>query len=454
MLSDMLEKFNEITELLMDAEQHSPALPYKSPVDLAEVIDLKLDSQGLDENDIVALLGEIAATTTKTSGKRFFNQLFGGRIDIAVVADMLASLLNVSMYTYKVAGIHVLIEQEITKRMCKCIGFEPGEGIFTPGGSISNMIAMTMARNEAESSIKEHGIPTNHFTAYTSCQSHYSITKNAAIIGIGRQNVRHIDVDSSGKMYPDKLEEAIKNDVAAGLCPFFINATTGTTVLGAFDPVKSIADIAEKYKIWLHVDGAWGGSMILNDKYKHLFAGAERADSFTWDAHKMMGVPLVASTILTRKKGLLKKHFSEPADYLFQADDDLLNPGTRSIQCGRRNDVLKVWAAWKYLGDEGYAKRIDKLRELACYFAEKVEQDPELHLHCQPEALNVCFEVPGKSSKMICDYLDRNGIVKVGYGIFKGRSFIRAICVNPDLGKEDLDYFLKQTKDAAQLIEV
>jgi glutamate/tyrosine decarboxylase-like PLP-dependent enzyme len=452
MVSDILAQFNELAESLLKLEKETPALSYRSPEQFHRLIDLKINSEGFDEKDLVQILKTIAKNTTKTSGHRFFNQLFGGRIDIAVVADMLASLLNISMYTYKVAGVHVLLEQEIVNKMCSFIGFSEGEGIFTPGGSLSNMIAMIMARNEADHSIKQTGIPVNKFIAYTSCQSHYSVTKNAGIVGIGRQNVRQITVDYSGKMRLAELEETIQSDMVAGFKPFFINATTGTTVLGAFDDVEKIADIAEKYGIWLHVDGAWGGSMILNEKYQHLFKGAERADSFTWDAHKMMGVPLIASTILTREKGMLKKHFSEPADYLFQADDDFLNPGTRSIQCGRRNDVLKVWAAWKCLGDQGYAARIDKLRANALYLAKKIDEDNELQLLCQPESLNICFDVPEKSSQQICDYLDRNGIIKVGYGVFKNKSFIRAICVNPEMTEEDLDFFVEQIKAAAAKI--
>lgn len=452
MLDNLIKNFNRIAKKLAHSEQKHPVNPYFEPEKLKTDIDLSLNNKGATETELIDLLGNIGDKTTKTAGKRFFNQLFGGRIEISVLADMLASMLNISMYTYKVGGVHVLIEEEITNRMCKFAGFKDGEGIFTPGGSISNMIAMMMARNEADESIKENGIPTNKFVAYTSCQSHYSITKNAAIIGIGRKNVRYINVDGCGKMLIKELEEAIKKDIANGLKPFFINATTGTTVLGAFDPVNAIADIAEKYKIWLHVDGAWGGSMILNKKYQNLFKGSERADSFTWDAHKMMGVPLIASTILTRKKGLLEKHFSEPADYLFQEDDNQLNPGTRSIQCGRRNDALKVWAAWKLLGDEGYSKRVDKMRELTLYLADKIDNDPELTLHCQPESLNICFEVNGKPSCKICSYLDKNGILKVGYGIFKEKSYIRVICVNPELTIDDLDYFLEQTKLAATKI--
>ena len=447
MFTDKLDQITALFSRFLNSEKTQPASPYKSPKEMGDTVDLGLRSEGLSEDEVFALLGQVGEHTTKTSGNRFFNQLFGGRIDVATVADMLVSLMNTSMYTYKAAGINILIEQEVIDRMCQFVGFPEGEGIFTPGGSLSNMMAMTMARNEACPDLKEQGFSGSRLMAYTSCQSHYSIIKNAGLLGIGRANVRHIAVDDQGHLLVDALQEAIESDLAKGYKPFFINATTGTTVLGAFDPVAEIADIAEKFKIWLHVDGAWGGSLILNPNYQSRFEAVTRADSFTWDAHKMMGVPLSCSTILVKEKGLLEKHFSEDANYLFQVDHPELNPGLRSIQCGRRNDSLKVWAAWKLLGDAGYAKRIDRQRALALYMAEQITNDEELSLFIQPESLNVCFSFDGVCSEEICDRLNREGVLKVGYGSFNDHSFIRAICVNPDLSFNDIDLFLDAVKE-------
>ncbi len=448
MKDNFIANLTELFSSVIEMEKKSSESKFYTPEFLLDAIDLELGKSGSGQAETLALLQRIAAKTTKTSGNKFFNQLFAGRIDIALLADMLAIYLNVSMYTYKVAGIHVLIEQEVIRRMANFIGFgsESG-GIFTPGGSLSNFVAMTAARNDADPNIKDEGIGQFVMTAYTSCQSHYSLTKNANLIGIGRNNIRKITVDTSGAMLLDELEEKIKADIAAGKKPFFINATTGTTVLGAFDHVEKIADIAEKYNIWLHVDGAWGGSLLLNQDYRHLFKGIDRANSFTWDAHKMMGVPLVASAIIFKDNATLQKQISEPADYLFQADNDFYNPGTRSIQCGRKNDALKVWAAWKMLGDEGYAERIAQQRRLTLYLADLVDRDPSLKLHCQPQALNVCFDVIGKSSKAICQKLDQAEKLKIGYGTFKDHCFIRAICVNPDLTEKDLDNMIQEIKE-------
>ena len=177
--------------------------------------------------------------------------------------------------------------------------------------------------------------------------------------------------------------------------------------------------------------------------------GADIADSFAWNPHKMMGVPLACSATLFRRRGLLQKHLNETADYLFQTHDDELNPGTRSLQCGRRNDALKLWAAWQLHGDEGFDRRLCHLFDLAAEAARLVDADPRLELLVRPESLNVCFAVPGVSSEAICDHLDRTGRLLIGHGAVGGRSAIRLVVVNPALRPGDLADILAEIKLAA-----
>ncbi|NJL15191.1 MAG: PLP-dependent decarboxylase [Microscillaceae bacterium] len=218
-----------------------------------------------------------------------------------------------------------------------------------------------------------------------------------------------------------------------------MNATAGTTVLGMYDPFEALAQVCRPQGLWLHIDGAFGGSALLSRQYRHLLKGCEQADSFAWNAHKMMGVPLTASVVLFRQKGMLRKHLSEKAEYLYQGEDDY-NPGEYSLQCGRRNDALKVWAAWKYYGDEGYEARVNRQFALSHYAARQVEADPALELVQAPECLNVCFAVKGHSAKELCRELDEAGLLKVGYGRFGKREFIRMVCIDPDLEESDLDH--------------
>ncbi len=228
-----------------------------------------------------------------------------------------------------------------------------------------------------------------------------------------------------------------------------VNATAGTTVRGAFDPIREIAAVAREHGVWLHVDGALGASLVLCPARRDLVDGLELADSLAWDPHKMMGVPLQCSVLLVARAGALGGSLDETADYLFQAHPDELNPGHRSIQCGRRNDALKLWAAWLRLGDRGWDERIRRQLALARLAADKIAADPAFELVEPPPSINVCFEVRGRDSAEICDWLDREGRLKIGYGSVRGRRVLRLVCVNPDLEAADLDEILDEIRTAA-----
>ncbi len=444
-----LERTFTLVRKFIKAEAEVPVLAYRSPEELQASLDLEIREQGLSEESFFALLEQVVMETPRTASKSFFNQLFGGRNLPAFSGEVLSALMNNSMYTFKVAGPQVLIEREVIAKMLTKVGYQAGAGTITSGGSISNLISMMIARNEKDEQIRNQGMRAWPMVAYTSEEGHYSTRKNAGILGIGRDQVQAIPCDGDGKMIPSALEEQIRQDLEAGKIPFFINSTAGTTVLGAFDPFEEIAVIARKYQLWFHIDGALGGSAVLSRKHRHLLKGCEQSDSYTWNAHKMMGVPLTASAILFNKRPhILRKHFSEKAEYLFQGEDQF-NPGEESIQCGRRNDALKIWAAWKYWGDEGYEQRIDHVFALAQYAMEKIKQNPQLRLVREPECVNVCFEVKGKSSVEICTALNQRGFIKVGYGRVDQAKVIRLVCIDPAMEHGDIDHFLEKVQEVA-----
>lgn len=435
-------------ELLAGADD--PAAPGTSdPQLLGERLELALGAAGLAMEDVLARLRAVLAATRSSASWRFVNQLYGGHEPAATAAEMLAAIPNVSMHTFKAAGAQVLVERAVLRHMAVRAGFAAGEGCFTPGGSIANLVALLLARDRAAPQARDRGLDGTTLTVYTSAEGHYSIPKNAAILGIGRSNVRRVPVDDHGRMDPRALAEQLAADASAGLRPMFVNATAGTTVRGAFDPVRAIAPLARDYGAWLHVDGAYGGSMVLCPSRSDLVDGLELADSFTWDPHKMMGIPHQCSVLLVGRPGELAHSLAEAAEYLFQAHGDEFNPGHRSIQCGRRNDGLKLWAAWLRLGDHGWEERILRQLELARLAAAKIAADPAFELSETPPSINVCFEVRGHDSTTICDWLDRQGRLKIGYGTVRGRRVIRLVCVNPHFGEHDLDAILGEIKTAA-----
>lgn len=449
-LEPVIRAVAELTRELTALECSMPGEELRDPDRLATALELRPGSVGLDLDTVLDRLRAVLAATPSSSSWRFLNQLFGGREPAATAAEMLTAVPNVSMYTFKAAGAQVLVEREVLARMAKAAGLDRGEGCFTPGGSLANLVGMLLARNAADPASRDRGVGGVPMTVYTSVEGHYSIPKNAGILGFGRDRVRRVPVGSDGRMDPAELDCLIRRDLERGFRPAVVVATAGTTVRGAFDPIREAAAVARGHGAWLHVDGALGGSLLLSRRHRALLDGVELADSMSWNPHKMMGVPLQCSVLLVARRGTLAGSLDETADYLFQADVDELNPGHRSVQCGRRNDALKLWAAWLHLGDEGWDARLERQLALARRAAERIDSHPELELLERPPSVNVCFEVRDRSSVEVCDLLDRQGSLKIGHGVVRGRRAIRLVCVNPALGDTDLEAILEEILRAAR----
>lgn len=442
-ISNDLAMFSELAEALITEEEKNPVAKRIDSSKLYDSIDLSLNDSTMIDDKFKSLLKKILVSTPKTATNLFFNQLFGGRQSKAVVGDLLAVLLNNSMYTYKVAGPQVGIEQEIIRQSCDLVGYGlNSNGTFPTGGSMSNYMALIMARDAKDSSCRFDGM-TKPLIVYTSKESHYSNAKNASFAGIGRNNIRYIQADNKGKMIPEKLEAQIKEDIKNGGIPTYVNATAGTTVLGAFDPIDKIADITEKYKIWLHVDGAYCGSVIFSEKYKHLIKGVERSNSFSYNAHKMLGTPLTCSIILVNDKKHLYDSFSNDAEYLYQTDGDDFNLGKTSFQCGRRNDALKFWTLWKSVGTNGLKKIVEQQFSLANVALDYLKNNPDYTLYSFDDSISICFNYKNIDPTELCTALYEHQITVVGFGAFQENTFIRLVTINANNEKIDILNFFK-----------
>ncbi len=440
-MKETLKTFNEIASLLLEKEKSEPVADFIPSKEVFETLDISLQDEPILDEIFLNSLKELALHTPKTATRAFFNQLFGGRNDKAVLGDLLAVLLNNSMYTYKAAGPQIGIEKAILEKVCSIIGWDKNSGgSIAPGGSMTNFMAMLMARDSKNTHVRIDGV-SERMTIYTSTQSHYSIPKNAAFSGIGRNQVRYIPVDEFGKMIVSKLVESIEADIKEGFIPTMVNATAGTTVLGAFDDILPISEICKKYTIWLHVDGAYCGSVLFSNKYKHLIKGVEKVDSFSFNAHKMIGTPLTCSLLLVKDKQYLYQSFGNDADYLYQTDEDDFNPGKTSLQCGRRNDALKFWTLWKSVGTKGLESIVNKQFELADVAREYIENNKDYTLYSFKDSISVCFNYKDIPARELCTQLYEKSQLLVGYGMFEGEEFIRLVTINAQNEKEDIIHF-------------
>ncbi|MDA8693137.1 aminotransferase class V-fold PLP-dependent enzyme [Saprospiraceae bacterium] len=453
-MDKVLKIFEEIvTELLAD-EKLRPVADYIPSNDLYATIDLSLQKESTSDEKLKESLKELVLKTPRTATNAFFNQLFGGRNDKAVLGDLLAVVLNNSMYTYKAGGAQIGVEKVIIRSICDMIGWDnSSNGTIAPGGSMTNFMSMVMARDAADKDAPYAGVQKK-MIVYTSKESHYSTPKNAAFAGIGRDQVRYVDTDEQGRMDVKHLAQLLSKDVKSGLEPIMVNCTAGTTVLGAFDPVRPVRKLCDSYGMWLHVDGAYCGSVLWSDKYKHLIDGVEEVDSFSVNAHKMIGTPLSCSIIVVKNEKHLYDSFSNDASYLYQTDHDSFNPGKTSLQCGRRNDALKFWTLWKSVGSSGLEKIVDHQFDLADIARDYIRSNQDYTLYSYDNSIGVCFNYKGISARSICNGLYLKSKLMVGYGSFNDIEFIRFVTINAQNTKQDIINFFKELEAFVEEMEV
>jgi sulfinoalanine decarboxylase len=444
---DLIDNYRKQTE-----NSKTSVVEYYKPEELKKKLELTIGEKGETIDSTISHIESYLKYSVRTGHKQFLNQLFGGDNFTGMLGEIIAAVTNASMYTYEVAPVGTLMELEVIRKMNQHIGWIDGEGSLLTGGSNTNLVAMLLARNEKFPSIKENGISSvGIISGFVSERAHYSMQKGANAIGIGSNNLIKVKLDSNGRMRAIEVEKEIISSIARGEKPFFIGVTTGTTETGSFDPIDEIIPLAKKYNIWLHVDGSWGGSLILSKKFAHFFTGIEKADSFSWNPHKLMNVPLVCSALLIKQKGMMNKHISaDNMDYIFhQNDNSAYDLGPDSLQCGKRVESLKLWLAWKFYGDAGYRARMEWLMELAEYATKKVSENSRFQLMFPTQSLNINFRIIPKNKAVNIDEFNeairnkfvQSGIGMVNYCALDNGLAIRLILLNPDLTFADIDLF-------------
>ncbi|KAG0243165.1 hypothetical protein BGW41_002805 [Actinomortierella wolfii] len=441
-----------------------PIIKHQRPDELEKILDLALPEVGVGADGIFSTVEQTLQYSVNKFSPRFMDKLYAGANPIGVMSELLLAGLNGNSHVYHVSPVLTLMEIHVTRALARLFGFQGPRagGLSCPGGSASNQLAMVTARNALYPEIKTKGYfprppksfyanlqggagasplqvpyPMNESSygkliAFTSSAGHYSLAKSAVIMGLGSENIVGVPTDADGRMIPEELERLIQEHIELGHTPFFINATAGTTVFGAFDPIRSCANIAKRYNCWLHVDGSWGGPLIfVPEKAKTLLDGTELADSITINPHKMLQTTLQCSLLLVKDTAVFPTANALNANYLFHGQSHDLGDGT--LGCGRRSDAIKLFLGWKYYGRQGYQKRIETSLANVRRFVELLAQD-EYHNHriqmlrlgggdqalddnsseedggmemdrtddlVQPSLLQVCFWVRPKNSRLI-----------------------------------------------------
>ncbi len=451
--------FQRLVRLLLDygqQQKEGPVVRYLEPEELGRLLELDKPAAG-DWQQLLRWLELYLEHSVKTGNPGFLNRMWSGANLPSILAEMVVAASNTSACTYESAPVSTLMEHHMLDTMLGLVGFRDGEGQMNTGSSSANLVAMLAARNEALEQAKSDGLwQQQRLCAFVSADAHYSLDKAANVLGIGTSQLVKVPVDHRGRMDPAALEARLEERSRAGQRPFFVCATLGTTVRGAYDPVGAIAALRERYGFWLHGDGAWGGAVLLDEELRrrHL-PDAALLDSFTWDFHKMPGSNLVCNMLLIngRRDALRCACSAGEHGYLFREEQEThaLDLGVGSLQCARRVDSLKWFLDWKFFGREGLAARVRRYLALAEYAERRVAELPQLELVAPRESFNVCFRYRAPAGEEANAFnlalrhrLHRRGEALVGVGWIGDTLTLRLLITHPDFTEADVDRFLEK----------
>lgn len=398
--TDLLEIIE--TYLKENKSKDTPVVNYRSGNDLKKELNLTLSEEPCEYDGILSEVKNYLKYGVRTSHPQFNNQLSADIKFESLMGDLISSVGNVTMATFEMSPVATLMEAKLVEEINRLIGFKDGDGIMLTGGSNANLMAIHCAREKFDPTVKNKGNQAREFAIFVSEEAHYSHKKAVMVMGLGIDNLILVKADSLGKMIASDLDMKIEEAKQAGKTPLMVCSTAGTTVFGAFDPLDEINVITKKHKLWHHVDGAWGGAVMFSKKYIGLMKGIEDVDSYTFDAHKLMGTGLITSFFTTRHKTILSEANSGGgSQYIFHDyENSDFDTGRKSIQCGRQVDSLKLWLLWKSEGHRGMEDFVNRQYEKQSHLVAMINENPRLQLIKDPEFLNVCFQVIPKDKSV------------------------------------------------------
>jgi len=378
-----------------------------------------------------------------------------------VWAESLLGAINSSLDTWDQSAGGTLIEQRLIDWTTERLGLGPtADGIFTSGGTQSNLMALLLARDAVCEKLpnhpgnQTHGLPpeAGRLRVFASGISHFSLQKACALLGLGHNAVIPVAVDERRRMDHEALRDALDNARAEGLIPMAVVATAGTTDFGSIDPLQAIGRECHARGIWFHVDGAYGGGLITSRRHGHWLKGTEMADSVTIDYHKTFFQPVSCSACVVRDRTQLR-HVTYHADYLnpeLQAREGTPDQVNKSLQTTRRFDALKLWMTLRLMGADALGDMLDCVIDLTREGYQLLEAAPDIDVVQAPELSTLVFRFHDASeetlsaeqwdalNREIRKRLSRSGEAIVAATKVSGRQYLKFTLLNPETRQEDL----------------
>ena len=365
---------------------------------------------------------------------RYFAFIGSSGLPIGVVADALASCFDVNLARYAAAATEV--ERQAVRWLAEFVGYPAGGGVFTSGGTVSNLTALAAARERALPGSREHGVAQRPGAFYASGEAHYSVQRAVELLGLGTAGLRKVEMDERHRLDPGALAETLDRDRAAGVTPVAVVASAGTTLTGAVDPLDAVADVCAARGVWLHVDGAYGLPAAATASHGGLFAGVERADSVAIDAHKWLYLPKACSAVLVRSAGELAAAFAHEEAYMPHEEGEP-HAADLTLEYSRPFRALKLWLAFRVHGAPAFREAIERNLAQARLMADEVRRHDDLELALEPQLSIVPFRhLPGgdldvdQHNLALAGSLQADGRVYLASAVIDGRAYLRPCVVN------------------------
>jgi len=434
---------HKIVDWMADYLDEVESYPVKSLVKPGEILDqlpIEPPQKGESFGEIFSDFNSVVMPgMTHWQHPCFFAYFPANSSRISVLAEMLTSTLGAQCMIWQTSPAAAELEERVMEWLVTMTGLPRAfTGVIQDTASTSTLCSILTAREAASNfNINRKGFDeSSRYTLYCSNQTHSSIEKAVKIAGLGKENLRLVDVDDKFAMIPDKLEEAIKRDIENGLEPLLAVATIGTTSSVAVDPIDEIGDICTKYRIWLHVDAAYGGTGLLLPENRWMIKGVEKADTFVFNPHKWMFTNFDCSAYFVKDPSLLVRTFEILPEYLKTREGDRVNNYRDwGIPLGRRFRALKLWFVIRNYGIEGLQKKVRNHIDLAKSLAKKMEDSGRYEILAPIYLSTVCFRykpvglddemILNRINKELIEKLNDSGVIYLTHTILNGIYTIR-----------------------------
>jgi L-2,4-diaminobutyrate decarboxylase len=418
--------------------------------------------------NLAVVLGQILKSGQNLHHPHYIGHQVPASVPMGGLLDAISSLTNQVMAIYEMGPWSTAVEHALVSALCEKVPWDRqlSSGLLTHGGSLANLTALLTARNVSIPDSWENGVPADTVLV-THPDAHYCVTRSAGILGLGSKQVIRASANELGQMDPGALDTLLTSLTGSGLTVMAVSSCACSTPTGTFDALNDVAEVCERHNIWLHVDAAHGGGLLMSRTHRHLLDGLHRADSVVWDAHKMLFVPALCAAVLYRNREHRFETFYQDAPYLFDpsapgmADID---SGMRTIECTKRGLGFGLWGLWVLFGEQLFEDLVDRTIAGAQYFHSLLTEASDFETLHDPQCNIVAFRylpeslqgLPAheidRAQREIRTRLIRSGEFYIVQTTLRRRAALRVTVMNPLTTEDDFRELLDAIRKTYSLI--